>query len=95
MYSGTRATTQMSNHGSLAYNHKRVHVPERPPTPKPETKRPKTICARARFVAVWMTVPAVKIADHMMMDNRLPNRSAVNACVIAPTIVLRKRCGCP
>lgn len=41
-------------------------------------------------MAVWMTVPAVKIADHMMMDSRLPNRSAVNACVIAPTIVLEE-----
>lgn len=53
------------------------------------------ICARARFVAVWITVPTVKITDHMMIESRLPNRSAVNACVIEPTIVLEKIYGCP
>ena len=39
-------------------------------------------------VAVWRTVPTVKMSDHVRIEPRLPKRSDVNAWAMAPTIVL-------
>jgi hypothetical protein len=47
-------------------------------------KRPTDIWTIEVFVAVWISVPTVKIVDQMKMDCFRPKRSAVNACPRAP-----------